>query len=109
MATEYITSIKGKIKGVDLKKGLQELEKFGFGKFEIKLIGKNKIIIENNNNPFSIDYRTIFGKKGEAKETLIIMILQKLLAQGNVKTEITQKMSITKGQSKNIYVINIKK
>lgn len=39
------------------------LESFGFGSLTVKSFGKKKIIIQNENNPYFLDYVSLFKKK----------------------------------------------
>ena len=85
---------------------LKEIEIFGYGKFDIKLAGKTKIILSNKNNPFSKDYFQKVGKNKETVDNFICLILEKIYELNGIKVKVNELSCMAKCDPECIFEIN---
>jgi hypothetical protein len=105
-AKNYIEKTWGKT-SKDVKQIIKDLELFGYGKFDIKFAGAKKILLSNINNPYPLDYFSLFGRSKEPIDFFVCLLLKEAFAASNKPVEVKETQCIARGDKGCSFEINL--
>lgn len=103
---ECIVPIKKDLYKKNVSDILKSLSLFGYGQFDLKFSGSKRLLISIQNNPYPLDYTTLFGWSKQPVDNFLCSLLKNIFLLNSIKVNVTEVKCRAKGDNECLFEIN---